>query len=144
MLRLREREQELVGETQALSNQIDLLKHALLSNDLSLPGDFTSISLPEDVTMDTGRDRDPIFTTQSPVTVDLTELSRVEAVKWCGVTARDEEPPPYVAPASEAFQALRTTSPAVGASGPSTGSSGEHRLALTTLNPQSAVDFVLE
>lgn len=141
VLRLREREQVLLGETETLNDQVERLKNALLSNNVSLPAELQSISPQDDVTMNTGQDRSPVFTTQSPVTIDLTELSRVEAAKWCGMVARDEVPPPFVEPASNDFQALRSTSHA---SGPFTGASGESRLISTTLNPQSAVDFVLE
>ena len=141
VLRLREREQVLVGETESLNGQIQQLKNVLLSNNVSLPGELHSISPQDDVTMNTSQDRTPVFTAQSPVTVDLTELSRVEATKWCGAVARDEVPPPFVEPASNALEALRTTSHA---SGSFNGASGESRLVSTTLNPQSAVDFVLE
>jgi hypothetical protein len=140
VLRLREREQVLVGETETLNVQVQRLKNALLSNNVSLPEGLHSISPQDDVTMNTSQDKTPVFTTQSPVTIDLTELSRVEAEKWCGIVARDEVPPPFVEPASNAFS-LRTTPRATE---PFNGVSGEGRLVSIALNPQSAVDFVLE
>lgn len=138
VLRLRELEKELVGEKETLNEQIELLKHVLLSNNLSLPSGFDPVGNAP-TTHDNGKDS--IFASQAPVTVDLTELSRIEAEKWCGITAAEEVPPPYVEPTSDALQLFRTLSPPSGA--PAT-SSSETRIIAPTLNAQSAVDFVLE
>lgn len=138
VLRLREREQELLGEKQTLNDQAELLKQVLLSNNLSLPSGISPVGA---VPTAHEYDKDSIFTAQALVTVDLTELSRIEAEKWCGITATEEMPPPYVEPSSDTLQLFRTVSP------PTDGSASsdlEHRRLPTTLNAQSAVDFVLE
>lgn len=127
-----------MSEKQKFNNQIELLKQVLLSNNLSLPSGFDPVGNVQ-ITNDLGKVS--IFTSQAPVTVDLTELSRIEAEKWCGIAAAEEVPPPYVEPTSNALRPFRTLSPP---SGVPASSDLESCIITMTLNAQSAVDFVLE
>lgn len=139
VLRLRERENELVDESQALHDQVKLLKQMLASNSIQLPYEFWSFETEGDM-QSSGTSRET--TAEPTVTIDLTDLSRVEASKWCGITAAVEIPPPYVEPPSKAIKSFRTTVTAPG--GVAKITSPSSRIISTALSAQSAVDFVLE
>jgi hypothetical protein len=111
----------------------------LASNSIQLPYEF---SLP-----DTGSDLQSNgitreTTAEPTVTIDLTDLSRIEPSKWCGTTAATEIPPRYIEPPSKTVKSFQTTVPTPG--GVAKIASPSSRIISTTLSAQSAVDFVLE
>jgi len=140
VLRLRARESELVDDNHTLQNQVKSLKQMLASNSVQLPYGFSPPETRNDLPSSNGTSRE--VTAEPTVTVDLTDLSRIEAKKWCG--AESEIPPPYVEPPLKTAKSFRTT-PTVTASGGVTQiASPTSRIISTTLSAQSAIDFVLE
>lgn len=110
------------------------------SNSIQLPYEF---SLP-DLSGDISSNWSSRETTVEPtVTIDLTELSRIEASKWCGITAAAEIPPSYVEPPLEKVQSFRTTVTTPGG-GIAKSIPPDSRIISSELSAQSAVDFVLE
>ena len=137
VLRLRARESELVDENQALHDETKLLKQMLASNSIQLPYEFSVYETGSDPMLSNETSRET--TTEPTVTIDLTDLSRIEASKWCGVTAAAEIPPRYVEP-SKTVKSFRNAVTTPGARIVSQSS----RIISTTLSAQLAVDFVLE
>jgi hypothetical protein len=140
VLRLRARECELVDENQTLHGQVKSLKQMLASNSTQLPYEFSSPETRSDLPPSNGTIREA--TAEPTVTVDLTDLSRIEAKKWCEVTAETEIPPPYIEPPSKPAKSFRTTVTAPGEVAKI--ASPTSRIISTTLSAQSAIDFVLE
>jgi hypothetical protein len=126
-----------VDENQTLHDQIKLLKQMLASNSIQLPYGFSPPETDAELPPTNGTDNEAMA--EPTVTIDLTDISRIEAEKWCGVTAQTEIPPPYVEPSSKTVKPFRT---AVTTSG--VVSIPSSRIISTTLSAQLAVDFVLE
>ena len=139
VLRLRARENDLADENQTLHDQVKLLKQMLASNGIQLPYGISSPEIMADLPL--SNDTSDETMAEPTVTVDLTDLSRIEAEKWCGITAAAEIPPQYVEP-SKTVQSFRTTVTA--SQKVTTTASPGSRIISMTLSAQSAVDFVLE
>src|SRR5262249_16737479 len=138
VLRFRSRESELADENQTLHDQVELLKQMLVSNSIQLPYGFSPADTRGDLPPTNGMTREA--TAEPTVTVDLTDLSKIAAKKWCGMTAEAEIPPPFVEPPLKTAKSFRTTVTA--SEGVGKIASPTSPIISTTLSAQSAVDFV--
>jgi len=112
----------------------------LVSNGIQLPYGISSPETTGDIPPANETTKETM--TEPTVTIDLTDLSRIEAEKWCGMPATTEIPPRYVEASSKTVQSFWTTVTAP--QRVTTIASPGSRIISVTLSAQSAVDFVLE